>query len=129
MRTRHTIPNDRARHPWDRPAPESRHPATRPLRWVARLGLLGLIAVSVYPAIGDTGVDAAVTCDPTRVGVATTCQATIAETDPTTGSSWLPTAGMPKPIAQGVFTRDNFPPAGPPRIIDERSTGNARGDP
>jgi len=119
MRTRQTIPNDRARHPWDRPAPEPGHPATRPLRWVARLGLLGLLAASVYPAIGDTGVDAAVTCDPTRVGVATTCRATIAETDPNTSS--LPTEGMPKPIAQGVFTRDNFPPAGSPiRIITKK---------
>lgn len=121
MRIRHTIPNDRARHPWDRPAPEPGHPASRPLRWGARLLLLGFIAASVYPAIGDTGVDVAVTCDPTRVGVATTCRATIAETNPTTGTSSLPTEGMPKSIARGVFTRDNFPPAGSPiRIITKK---------
>jgi hypothetical protein len=68
----------------------------------------------VYPAIGDTGVDVSVTCDPTRVGVATTCRATIAETEPTTDTSSFPTEGMRKPIARGVFTRESLPSAGTP---------------
>ena len=79
MRTRHTIPNDRARHPWDRPAPEPGHPATRPLRWAARLGLLALVVASLYPALGldSEAVDLQVACAPTSVGIATECTVTI----------------------------------------------------
>jgi Bacterial Ig domain/Bacterial Ig-like domain (group 3) len=111
MPTRHTIPNDRARHPWDRPAPEPAHPATRPLRWAARLGVLGLIAASLYPAIGQdaAGVDVAVSCDPATVGVQTTCTAVITEPLSTTYDS---EQGMTKPIAPGVFTRGTMPSAG-----------------
>jgi hypothetical protein len=87
MRTRQTIPYDRTRHPWDRRAPEPGHPATRPLRWVARLGLLALAAASVYPALSlDSGaVDLQVACAPTSVGVPTDCTATI-----TAGAAPLP---------------------------------------
>ena len=79
MRTRHAIPNDRARHPWDRRVPEPDHPATRPLRWAARLGLLALLAASLVPALGlgSGAVDLQVACASTSVGIATDCTATI----------------------------------------------------
>ena len=75
---RGTSAHDPARHPWDRPAPTPDHPAATPARWVVRLALLGLIAASFYPAIGqDAGVDVAVSCDPATLGVTTRCVATL----------------------------------------------------
>ncbi len=78
MRTSHTTPNDRARHPWDHRPPEPDHPASRPIRWVVRLVALALVALSLYPAIGeDEAADVQVDCGPASVGIATECTATI----------------------------------------------------
>jgi hypothetical protein len=87
MRTRHTTAND-ARHPWDHRPPEPDHPASRPIRWVVRLVALALIALSLYPAIGEdaAGVDVAVSCDPTIIGVATNCVATLTRSTDATSS-------------------------------------------
>ena len=86
MRTHRPIANDPARHPWDRP-PTGR-PTAPPIRWVVRLVALGLVALSLYPALGEEtpSIDVAVSCDPATVGVATRCVATLTRTAGDTSS-------------------------------------------
>jgi hypothetical protein len=76
-------------------------------------GALAAVAIvaSLIPAFaGIPLASLTVSCDPTRVGVATTCRATIMETVSTTDNE----QGLTKPITRGVFTRDSMPSAGTP---------------
>ena len=125
MRSRPPVPNDRARHPWDHPVSPPT-PGRSARRWIVRAVVLSFIAVTLYPALGESeSVDVAVDCGPAMVGTATQCTATI--TAPTafatlesgTSSSVNIGAfgnelGMIKPIAPGIFTRGSMPSAGTP---------------
>ena len=103
MRTRHTTPNDRARHPWDHRPPEPDHPASRPISWVVRLVALALVALSLYPAIGeDEAADVQVDCGPTSVGIATECTARITLAGGTVSTSETGSS----PIKVGVYDNE-----------------------
>jgi hypothetical protein len=88
------------------------------------VGALAAVAIlaSLMPASADTYIPSlTISCDPTRVGVGTTCQATVTDAVSTTDTLSVPMEGMTKPIARGVFTRDNIPAAGSPiRIITKK---------
>lgn len=79
----HAVPPDAHRHPYSHaltgaPPRHERPPAARVVRWVVLLVVLGLTAFSLQAAIGEDGaVDIHVDCDPTSVGIATECTATI----------------------------------------------------
>ncbi len=91
------------------PAPKRPSLRGRVVRRAA--GALAAVAIvaSLIPALGGVIIPPlTVSCDPTRVGVATTCRATITETATTTQP------GTIKPLAEGVFTRGNMPSAGTP---------------
>jgi hypothetical protein len=96
--------HDRARHPWDRPTPERSRPAAARIRWGVRLVVLGVVAISLYPAIGeDAGaVDVGVQCGPGIVGVATECTATIT----LEGGIDLPDGTGAFPIRVGTFDNE-----------------------
>jgi hypothetical protein len=79
-------------------------------RTASALAAVAIVA-SLIPAFAGIPIASlTVSCDPTRVGVATTCRATITETVSTTDNE----QGMTKPITRGVFTRDSMPSAGTP---------------
>ena len=86
-------------------------------------GALAAVAavLALIPALAGTSLPSlSVSCDPTRVGVETTCRATITQPASTTGTSTdgLQTA---KPIASGVFSRDNIPTtASPIHVITKK---------
>jgi hypothetical protein len=78
------------------------------------------IVAALIPALAGIVVPAlAVSCDPTRVGLSTTCRATITDTAAATGL--LQPGGTGKSIAGGVFTRDGVPvSAVPVRIATKK---------
>jgi hypothetical protein len=79
---------------------------------IAAVATVGLL-IPAFAGISPPSLT--VSCDPTRVGVETTCRATITDTATTTDTSSLgTTSGTTKPIARGVFTRENMPAAGTP---------------
>ena len=86
------------------PARQERPLAARVVRWVVLLLALSLTALSLQAAIGeDAGtVDIAVDCDPTSVGIATGCTATITLAEATIGTGGTGSF----PVQVGVYDNE-----------------------
>ena len=122
MRTRPPVRNDRARHPWDHPVSPPT-PGRSASRWIVRAVILSLIAVTLYPALGEDAqsTDVSVSCEPGIVGAASRCTATLTHVGNSDSSSFPAGVGTYdneqgtiKTITPGVFTRGSMPSAGTP---------------
>ena len=103
------------------PTPHRPSVRGRVVRRTAGALAVAAIVASLIPALAGISVPTlSVSCDPTRVGLATTCRATITDTTSTSGITLLGTT-QTKAIAGGVFTRDGVPvSAEPVRIATKK---------